>query len=151
MELKDLIQALVEAKDKLKVIDDKYEAEATPLKEAKKDLEAKIIQTFKDRGEYSTRIEKATASLSVRKTAQIADEKAVVQSLKSHGLSDYVEERVSDLFKDSVLKEQAKLNEADILPGVIIKETEYLSIRSNDKVDARKQTTNEFVKTPKEQ
>lgn len=151
MELKDLIKALVDLKANIKNIDDAYETSMTPLKEVKKELEAKIMQTFKDRGEYSTRIENATASLSVKKTAQIADEKAVVQSLKSHGLGDYVEERVSDLFKDSVLKEQAKLNEKDILPGVIIKETEYLSIRTNDKGDAREQTTNEFVKTPKEQ
>jgi hypothetical protein len=150
MELKDLIKALMEARSQLKELDDNYETAATPLKEAKKELEAKIMQTFKDRGEYSTRIENATASLSVKKTAQIADEKAVVNSLKSHGLADYVEERVSDLFKDSVLKEQAKLDEKDILPGVIIKETEYLSIRSNDKSDARKVSTNDFVKSPKE-
>lgn len=150
MELKELIQGLVEVKAAIKALDDNYEKEMTPLKEAKKEAEALIIQTFKDRGEYSTRIENATASLAVRKIAQIADEQAVVHALQDRRLDDYVEVRVSDIFKESVLKEQAKLNPEELLPGVVIKETEYLSIRTNDKDDARKQTTNEFVRTPKE-
>lgn len=150
MELKDKIQDLVAARTLLKDIEDRYEMEIAPLKEAKKKMEAEIIQIFKDRGEFSTRIDKATASLSVRKTAQIFDEQELVNSLKEKNLNGYVEERVSDLFKDSVLKEQAKLDIMEVLPGVIIKETEYLSIRSNDKADARKQTTNEFTQTPKE-
>lgn len=139
MQLKDLIQALVESRERIKEIDAKYEEEVAPLKEAKKELEAQIIETFKERGEFSTRIEKVTASLSVKKTAQIVDEQALVHELEKQGLDDYVEVRVSDLFKESALKEQTKAKE--LLPGVAIKETEYLSIRSNEKSDARKIVT----------
>lgn len=151
MQLVDLMPALMEARDRIKEIDAKYEEEVGPLKEAKKELEAQIIEIFKERKEFSSRIQGATVSLSVKKTAKIFNEKELVEALKTQGLTEYVEERTSDVFKDSVLKEQAKLKEGEaLLPGVVVQETEYLSVRSNDKKDARKISTNEFVKTPKE-
>lgn len=143
--LKDLLQAFMEAKDRIKVLDEAYEKEAKPLKQAKLALQAEIIQTFKERGEFSTKIDGMTASLSVRKTAKIVDEKALVESLKEAGLDkDYVAERVNSLFIDSVLPDQAKAE--TMFAGIGIQETEYLSTRSNDKKDARKVTTKEFVK-----
>lgn len=143
--LKDLLQAFMEAKDRIKQFDEEYDKNVAPLKEAKEALQAEILQTFKERGEFSTRIENITASLAVRKTATITDEKALVESLKEKGLAkDYVEERVNNLFIESVLKEQSK--EEKPLNGITIRETEYLSTRSNEKKDARKITTNDFVK-----
>ena len=143
--LKDLLQAFMEAKDRIKILDEAYEKEAEPLKQAKLALQAEIIQTFKERGEYSTKIDGITASLAVRKTAKIADEKALVEALKEAGLDkDYVQERVNTLFIDSVLPEQAKAEK--MFTGIVIQETEYLSTRSNEKKDARKITTKEFVK-----
>jgi hypothetical protein len=152
MQLKELMTALIEARDRIKEIDTKYDEEVGPLKEAKKALEAQIIEVFKERGEFSTRIEGATASLSVKKTAKIFDEQQVVEGLKRKGLVEYIEERVTDIFKDSVLKEQAKMNTMDLIPGIVVQETEYISIRNNDKKDPRKISTNEFTpQTPKEQ
>ena len=146
--LKDLLVAFMEAKDRIKVLDEAYEKETEPIKQAKLALQAEIIQTFKERNEFSTKIEGITASLAVRKTAKIADEKALVQALKEAGIDkDYVQERVNTLFIDSVLPDQAKAEK--MFPGIVIQETEYLSTRSNDKKDARKITTKEFVKLNK--
>ena len=148
--LKDLLQAFMEAKDRIKVLDEAYEKEAEPIKQAKLALQAEIIQTFKERGEFSTKIENITASLAVRKTAKIIDEKLLVEALKEKGLDkDYVQERVNALFIDSVLPDQAKMEE--LFPGIVIQETEYLSTRSNDKKDARKVNTKEFVKLPRKE
>lgn len=142
--LKDLLQSFMEAKTRLKALDEEYDKAAEPLKEAKKMLELEIIKTFKERGEFSTKLEGISASLAVRKTAKIADETALVKALKEAGLErDYVQERVTNLFIDSVLPDQAKMEK--IFPGVVIQETEYLSTRSNDKKDARKITTRDFV------
>lgn len=142
--LKDLLQAFMEAKGKIKVLDEAYEKETEPLKQAKLALQAEIIQTFKERGEFSTKIDGITASLAVRKTAKVFDEPALVQALKEAGLDkDYVQERVNTLFIDSVLPDQTKTE--NMYPGIIIQETEYLSTHSNDKKDARKITTKEFV------
>ena len=146
--LKDLLQAFMEVKERIKIFDEEYDKNVSPLKEAKEALQTEILQTFKERGEFSTRIENITASLAVRKTATITDEKALVKALKEKGLEkDYVEERVNNIFIDSVLKEQAK--EENPLAGITIKETEYLSTRSNEKTDARKITTNDFIKINK--
>lgn len=146
--LKNLLQTFMEAKDRIKVLDEAYEKEAEPLKQAKLALQSEIIQTFKERGEFSTKIDGMTASLSVRKTAKIIDEKALVEALKEAGLDkDYVAERVNSLFIDSVLPDQAKAE--NMFAGIGIQETEYLSTRSNDKKDARKISTKEFVKLKK--
>lgn len=143
--LKDLLEAFMEAKDRIKAFDEEYDKNVIPLKEAREALQTEILQTFKERGEFSTRIENITASLAVRKTAVITDEKALVESLKAQGLEkDYVEERVNNIFIESVLKEQAKAEKP--MDGITIRETEYLSTRSNEKKDARKITTNDFVK-----
>lgn len=143
--LKDLLQAFMEAKTKIKALDEEYDKAAEPLKGAKDALQAEIIQTFKERGEFSTKIDGITASLAVRKTAKVADEVALVKALKEAGLDkDYVQERVNTLFIDSVLPDQAKAEK--MFAGIVIQETEYLSTRSNDKKDARKITTKEFVK-----
>lgn len=125
--LKDLITALVDAKSRLKLIDEQYELDAGPLKDAKKTIELEITKILKEREELSARTEAGTATLAIRRTAQITDEQALVHSLALRGLSEYTELRVSDLFKESVLKEQAKELTLD---GIEIKETEFLTIRA---------------------
>jgi len=143
--LKDLLMAFMEAKNKIKILDEAYDTEAEPIKQAKEAIQAEIIKTFKERGEFSTKIENITASLAVRKTAKVSNEKDLVEALKEAGLGkDYVSERVNQLFIDSVLSDQAKAEKP--FNGVTIYETEYLSTRSNDKTDPRKITTKEFIK-----
>jgi hypothetical protein len=144
--LKDLVGAYVEARDKIKALDDEYEKAAEPLKSAKEQIGQEIIKTLKERQEFSARMDKATVSLSVRKTAVIVDEKILVDELKKKKLKDYFELRVTDLFKDSVLKEIAKTGE--LMAGTAIKESEFISVRTNDKEDARKLAT-DFVKIGK--
>lgn len=142
--LKDLLKAFVEARENIWDLDQAYDKQAIPIKEAKEAIQAEIISIFKEREEYTTRIAGITATLAVRKTAKISDEKALVKYLKEIGLNDYIEERVNELFIKSVLPEQGKLEKP--FPGVIIQETEFLSARENNKVDARKITVKEFVR-----
>ena len=144
--LKDLVGAYVEARDKIKALDDEYDKVAEPLKAAKEEISLEIIKTLKDRQEFSARMDKATVSLSVRKTAKIVDEKALVAELKEKNLTDYYEERATELFKDSVLKEMAK---GEIMAGCALSETEFISVKSNDKEDARKIVSGEYVKLKK--
>lgn len=79
--LVDLVNARLEADARIKKLEEKLE----PLKEAKKEINNKIIEEFKRRGEYSTRIPGATVSLSVRKTAVVVDEPKVIAQLKEAG------------------------------------------------------------------
>ena len=110
---------------------------------------------FKERQEFSTRVQGATVSLSVRRTAKIIDEAALVAHLKEIGLAkDYVAERVTELFKDSVLDELTKpaispdntVDASKLPPGVVFQETETITARSNEKKDARKVINGDFVK-----
>lgn len=141
--LKDLVEAYLDADRQIKVFDEAYEANTAELKVAKDQIRGEIQKTLKDRGEYSARLDKATVTLSVRKTAVITDEKTLVKDLKKQKLTDYYEVRATDLFKDVVLKEVAKGEKS--FKGVEIKETEFVSIRTNDKEDARKLVTEPFV------
>lgn len=143
--LKDLIGAYVEARDRLKVLDEEYDKAAIPLKEAKQEVQSLIVEEFKRRGEFSTRIEGSTASLSVRKTVVIMDESRAVKALKDAGLTDYISETVNDLFKEGPAKEIAAGN-SPLLDGMGIKETEYISVRTNEKKDPRKIVTGEYQK-----
>mgnify|MGYP001182331924 CR=1 FL=1 len=142
--LKDLISAFVEARDKINELKTAFDKEIEPLKIAKEQIQAQIIKTFHDRGEFTTRIEGATATLSVRKTAVVVDEPLVISQLKSKGLDNYISESLNDLF------DNAKKNMADgideLLDGMAIKETEFISVRSNKKSEPRKVTTEQYVK-----
>jgi len=141
--LKDLIYAVLEADVEIAKLEEKL----TPLKEVKKVIKAQIAEEFKRRGEFTTRVEGATATMSVRKTAVVLDEQKVIKELKEVGLDEYVVLALSEAF-ESVKKEIA-LGNSPLINGMEIKETDYISIRKNDKADARKITTGEFVKLNK--
>ena len=142
--LKDLVEAYLEADKQIKVFDEAYEANTKDLKTAKDQIRAEIQKTIKERGEYSARLDKATVTLSVRKTAVIVDEALLVKDLKKQKLTDYYQTRATDLFKDTVLKEVAKGEKT--FKGLEIREVEFISIRSNsDKPDARRIVTEKFV------
>lgn len=138
--LVDLVNARLEADARIKKLEEKLE----PLKEAKKEINNKIIEEFKRRGEYSTRIPGATVSLSVRKTAVVVDEPKVIAQLKEAGLEQFLSESLNDLF--DVTKKLIANGEQPLIEGMEIKETEFVSIRSNDKDDARKVVTSDFKK-----
>src|ERR1035441_1866672 len=155
--LVDLVQGYIEARDRIKQYDEEYDKQVVPLKEAREHFRGEIVKVFKERKEFSTRVQGATVSLSVRRTAKIFDEAALVAHLKETGLAkEYVAERVTDLFKASVLEELAKVairedNTVDTskLPsGVVFQETETISARSNAKKDPRKTLTGEFKTLP---
>lgn len=128
MELKELIRASLEARQAIKTIDEKYDAEILPYKEAKKEIDEIITKMLNERGELSSRTEIGTVTLSKRKTAKIVDEQKLVEELKKKGLNDYVEERVNEIFKEGALKEQAKQG-AELLPGIEVQVTDYLSVK----------------------
>ena len=153
--LVDLVQGYIEARDRIKQYDEEYDKQVVPLKEAREHFKTEIVKVFKERKEFSTRVQGATVSLSVRRTAKIFDEPALVAYLKETGLArDHVAERVTDLFKDSVLDELAKVaiqedgtvDISKLPPGVTFQETENVSARSNVKKDPRKVIEGEYVK-----
>jgi len=143
--LTQLVAGYLEAKDRIK----KLEAKLEPLKEAEKAIKLEITKVFKEErpGEFSSRVAGATISLSVRKTAQVIDEAKVVEQLKAAGLTDYISETVNELFDEP--KKLMAAGKQELLEGMQIKETEFISIRSNDKEDARKVITGDFVKLTK--
>jgi len=138
--LKVLIHAQLEADKRIAEL----EAELKPLKEAKSEIKSQILQEFKRRGEFTTRVDGATATLSVRKTAVVVDEPALMAELKARGLDQYITEALTEEF-DGVKKLMATGDEP-LMPGVEIRETEFISIRKNEKADPRKVTAGEFVK-----
>jgi hypothetical protein len=152
--LVDLVQGYIEARDRIKQFDEEYDKQVVPLKEAREHFKTEIVKVFKERKEFSTRVQGATVSLSVRRTAKIFDEPALVAHLKETGLArDHVAERVTELFKDSVLDELAKaaiqedgtVDISKLPPGVTFQETETVSARSNQKKDPRKVIEGEYV------
>jgi len=138
--LKDLVYAFIEARDTVNALQE----QAKPYKEAKEMLQAEIVKVFKGRGEYSTRLDGATVSLSVRKTAVVVDEARVIAQLKEAGLDQYISEFLNELF-DGPKKDMAA-GKQPLLDGMVIKETEFISVRENDKDDARKVVTQDFKK-----
>lgn len=138
---KDLVYTYLEASKKIRELE---ETKLKPLKTAKEEIKNKIIETFKNRGEYSSRIEGATVSLSVRKTAVVVNEARVIEQLKEAGLTDYISESLNELFEQP--KKEMAAGKALLLAGMEIKETEFISVRENDKEDARKVVTQEFKK-----
>jgi hypothetical protein len=155
--LVDLVQGYIEARDRIKQFDEEYDKNVVPLKGAREHFKTEIVKVFKDRKEFSTRVQGATVSLSVRRTAKIVDERALVEHLKKIGLAkDYLAERVTELFKESALEELAKVaiqddgtvDSSKLPPGVAFQETETISARSNIKKDPRKVLEGQFVKLP---
>jgi hypothetical protein len=152
--LVDLVQGYIESRDRIKQFDDEYDTNVTPLKEAREHFKTEIVKVFKDRKEFSTRVQGATVSLSVRRTAKIFDEPALVAFLKSEGLDTiYVAERVTEIFRDVALDELAKVaiqpdgtvDPSKLPPGVVFQETETVSARSNVKKDPRKVIEGDFA------
>lgn len=143
--LTKLVEAYFEAETKIKAM----EAELDPLKEAKTAIKAEIAKVFKEErpGEFSSRVAGATIALSVRKTAQVINEPLLIQQLKKSGLANYITETTNEEF--DTYKKLIASGEADLLAGMTIKETEFISIRSNDKKEPRKIVTGEFVKLKK--
>ena len=131
--LKDLVAARLETDKRISAL----EKELKPLKEAKQQLNAEIIAEFKRRGEFSTRVESASVSLSVRKTAVVTDEKKVIAQLREQGLTDYITESLDEIFED--LKREMIIGDKPLLDGVQITETEFVSIRKNDKEPRKKE------------
>lgn len=151
--LVDLVAGYIEARDTIKKFDEEYDKNVTPLKDAKDHFKGEIIKVFKERKEFSTRVQGATVSLSVKRTAKIVDEAALVAYLKERGLHTYISERVTELFKDSVLDELAKqailpdntIDKSKLPPGVTFQETETITARTNEKKDPRKVLNGDFV------
>jgi hypothetical protein len=127
----------------LKAKDEEYELETAALKAERDQLQENILNEMKVAGRLSERYDNATATIAVRKSVKVLDEKAAVADLKSKGLTDYVTESLSDLFHDVFAKEMAKEG-TSVIAGVEINEKEYLSIRENKsaKEDKRKVTVN---------
>ncbi len=138
--LVSLVNARLEADKRIAEL----ESELKPLKEAKANLNTEIMEEFKRRGEFSTKIEGATVSYSVRKTAVVTDEQAVIEQLKAANLHQYVSESLNELFDEP--KKLIAEGKETLLPGMEIRETEFISIRKNDKKDPRKLVSGEFKK-----
>lgn len=134
------VQELVEIRRQIAEYDETYEKAVTPLKAKRDALQAKITEELKKMGVLSQRFQQATVTRSVKKTVQVLDERKAVEALKARGLTDYVSEKINQLFFDSAAKEIAKQGKTDI-DGLVIQEKEFLSIRESDKEERRKVTT----------
>lgn len=135
------IRKLVQIRKQLAEYYVAYEQATTLLKAERDSIQAKITEELKKMGILSQRFQEATVSLTVHKTLQVVDETAAVAAMKSRGLTDYVSETLSPLFWDSAAKKIAKQGDTDI-PGLVIQEKEFLSVRPSDKEERRKVTTN---------
>ena len=135
-----LVKELIEKRRQIAEYDEAYEKATSALKAERDILQAQITEELKKMGVLSQRFQEATVSRAVRKTVQVVDETAAVAALKAKGLTDYVSETLTPLFWNSAAKEIAKRGDTDI-PGLVIQEKEYLSVRTSDKEERRKVTT----------
>jgi len=135
------VKELVAVRQQITEYDEAYEKATAPLKLQRDALQLKITEELKKMGVLSQRFQEATVSRAVRKTVQVVDEPAAVAAMKAKGLNDYVSETLTPLFWDSAAKEIAKQGNTDI-PGLVIQEKEYLSVRTSDKEERRKVSTN---------
>src|ERR1022692_857815 len=60
--LVDLVQGYIEARDRIKQYDEEYDKQVVPLKEAREHFKGEIVKVFKERKEFSTRVQGATVS-----------------------------------------------------------------------------------------
>ena len=136
----DLVTELLAVRDKIAEMKDAIK----PFEELRDKLQAECIQVLKDRKEFSARFQNATATLAVRKTPIVVDEQAAVEELLKRELTDYTEVKttLNPLFHETYAKEIAKGNAT--LPGVEVRETEYLLIRKTGTEERRKVTTNDY-------
>jgi hypothetical protein len=74
--LVDLVSGYITARDQIKRYDEEYDNKVGHIKEARDFFKAEIVKVFKERQEFSTRVQGATVSLSVRRTPKIIDEPA---------------------------------------------------------------------------
>lgn len=140
--LVDMVGGLVALREEIKIKEDKFKAKMEPLKAKKELLQSGIIQILKERKEFSARFETATATLAVRKTAQVVDEGLAVEALVLKGLNDYVELQLNELFHETYAKKIA--TGETTLPGIEVRETEYLSVKTSEATERRKVTTQEY-------
>jgi hypothetical protein len=134
------VKELVAIREAIARMEERHARELTPLKADREFLQTQITEELKKMGVLSQRFQEATVSRSVRKTVHVFDEPAAVVALKAKGLTDYVSESLTTLFWDSAAKEIAKEGKTDI-PGLVIQEKEFLSVRTSDKEERRKVTT----------
>lgn len=127
----------------LKAKEEEYEASTMEIKARRDKVQEDILLEMKAAGRLSERYENATATIAVRKSISVVDERAAVADLKARGLNDYVSESLNDLFHTVLAKEMAKEGQS-VIAGVELKEKEYLSIRENKstKEEKRKVTVN---------
>lgn len=138
MTLKEKTQRLLDIRKSIAGVEDEYKKVVSPLKEERDRIQEDIMKTLERSDQFSARFDFATVTRAVRKTLVIVDEPVLVQHLKKEGLTDYVSERVNDLF-DGVKKEAVKNGIA--MPGTEIVESGYISLRESDPdVDRRKVT-----------
>ena len=119
-------------------MEQEYKKLSDPLKEKRSILQDELIADMKTQGQYSARFDFATISVSVRKTPKVIDELKTIQSVIKMDLGkEYTAVRLTDSFYDSM---PSMIKEGIEIDGVVISETEFLSIRtaSEDYQEKRK-------------
>ena len=140
MNLQEKSKELFEIQQKIAKMEKAYKEVVDPLKAQRDTVQIEVMQGFKELGTATMRYPFATVSLAVRKTAQIESEGKVIAWLKKKKLmKEYTAVRLTEQF-DALAKESIKKGE--IIDGVVVRETEYLSISTaNEEKDRRKVVT----------
>jgi len=98
------------------------------LKQEKEKIQEDIVASLKRTKQLSAKFEFATVSRKISRTPKVINEGAVINYLKMENLDgEYIAERFTDTFTG--FAKQA-LKEGLEIPGVEVKETEYISILS---------------------
>ena len=130
--LLDLNTDLETAQDLVKAIKEKIE----PLRED-------MLDHLRRTKQFSIKFEDAMISRAVRKTLKVVDVSLLVAHLKEKGLTDYIEERPNELFGQ--LKDQALIQGIE-LPGTLVSETEFVSIRTaTEGAERRNVKTGDYI------
>lgn len=110
---------------------DEMKKNLDPLMQQKEELQSEIMNDLKTAGFKSIKTEEATISRMISQSLMIIDEKLLIKDLKKRKLTDYVKEQIDRSiwlpFSKQTIKEGIKL------AGVELRETEYISVRSNVK------------------
>jgi len=126
MEIQKKAEQLLELRQKA----EELKKQLDQIKFKKDEIQNSLMDEMKQEGFNSVKVDKTMVSKAVRKTMVISDENALIAELKEKGLDkEYVREQVDKTLwrglSTSAIKEGVNFK------GTEIKETEFISIRTN--------------------
>lgn len=128
MSIQEKVKTLLELRDEVNLKKELLDE----AKFRKDQMDREIMEELRSLGFNSIKTDQASVAIAHRKSMKIVDEKAVIAMLKTRGLAKEYVDTVEKLnqYAPKAIEILAQDNEID---GVEMVDTEYISIRNNNK------------------